>query len=121
MNYTYEDLQDAFNAGLNCPVAGATFEEYLECHKKENKIPFHPMWKKPNPSKDDERISEIVLVYEIDPVTEILVDKDLGYFNFEVSEWYVLGGFEMNLICWSEIPNPENFIKGKEWKVVNHK
>jgi len=30
--YTYKELQDAFYAGVNCPIVGATFEEYLQCH-----------------------------------------------------------------------------------------
>jgi hypothetical protein len=33
--HTYKELQDAFYAGMNCPVAGATFEEYLQCHNSE--------------------------------------------------------------------------------------
>lgn len=118
MNYNYEDLENAFGAGLNCPIAGATFEEYLECHKLENKIPFHPMWKKPNASDDDERISVMVLVYEVDPVTNIMTDKDLGYYDFESDNWSVLGGFEMELVCWSYIPDPCEFIKNKDWERI---
>jgi len=30
--YTYKELQDTFYAGVNCPIVGATFEEYLQCH-----------------------------------------------------------------------------------------
>lgn len=121
MNYTYEDLENAFMAGINCPIAGATFEEFLQCHKQENKLPFHPMWKKPEKSEDDEMRSKLVLVYEVDPVTKIHTDKDFGYFCFDSNEWSVLGEFSLELYCWAEIPSPENFIKDKDWKTVLHK
>jgi len=121
MYYTYEDLEKAFGAGLNCPIAGATFEEYLQCHKQDNKLPFHPMWKKPKPSKDDETKSVTVLLYEINPVTKITTDKDLGYFDFESGEWSVLGDFSMELYCWTDIPDPSEFVKYKDWKIVYHK
>src|SRR5690242_661331 len=38
-NYSYKDLEEAFNAGLNCPVAGATFAEWIECHNLPIKTP----------------------------------------------------------------------------------
>lgn len=33
--YSFENLKEAFDAGMNCPVAVATFEEWLECHGKK--------------------------------------------------------------------------------------
>lgn len=31
--YTEEQLKEAFNAGMNCPIAGATFEEWVKSQK----------------------------------------------------------------------------------------
>lgn len=33
--YTKEQLKGAFDAGMNCPIAGATFEEWLEISKTQ--------------------------------------------------------------------------------------
>lgn len=50
---------------------------------------------------DGEHFSKTVLVYDKD-----LDDVDLGYYDFESAKWQVMGGFQMDLICWSYIPIP---------------
>ena len=50
---------------------------------------------------EGEHFSKTVLVYDID-----LEDFDLGFYNFDTQKWDVMGGFQMALICWSDIPTP---------------
>ena len=80
---------------------------------------FHPMWKRPNQVKN-ETFSETVIVYELDHETKKVIDSDLGFYNFEKETWNVLGDFSMNLWCWTEIPNPTDFMQDKDWEVVLH-
>lgn len=89
---------------------------YFEKTKNE----FHPMWKKPEPSGDEDGYSKTVIVYELDHDTKKVVDSDLGFYNFETEKWNVLGDFSMNLWCWTEIPNPTNFMQDKDWVVELH-
>ena len=63
-------------------------------------IKYNPMIIFPE-KVDGEYFSRTVLVYDKD-----LDDVDLGFYNFDTEKWDVLGGFQMDLICWSEIPNP---------------
>ena len=62
---------------------------------------FKPMTELP-PQVESEDFSEIVLVYDTD-----LDDCDLGFYNFDTQKWDVLGGFQMNLICWRHIEKPK--------------
>jgi hypothetical protein len=82
---------------------------------------FHPMWKKPEASGDEDGYSKTVIVYELDHDTKKVIDSDLGYYNFETETWHVLGDFSMHLWCWTEIPNPTNFMQDKDWVVELHK
>ncbi|WP_312306561.1 hypothetical protein [Chryseobacterium sp.] len=50
---------------------------------------------------EGEHFSKTVLVYDKD-----LEDVDLGYYDFESQKWQVMGGFQMELICWTLIPVP---------------
>lgn len=50
---------------------------------------------------DGEHFSKTVLVYDKD-----LDDVDLDYYDFESGKWQVMGGFQMDLICWSYISIP---------------
>lgn len=50
---------------------------------------------------EGEHFSKTVLVYDKD-----LDDVDLGFYNFDTQKWDVLGGFQMDLICWSYVPMP---------------
>jgi len=80
---------------------------------------FHPMWKKPNQVKD-EHFSETVIVYELDHDTKEVQASDLGFYNFDTCEWMILGDMSMKLWCWTEIPNPSEFMKDKDWVVELH-
>lgn len=61
---------------------------------------FKPMTELP-PQVDGEIFSKTVLVFDKD-----LEDFDLGFYDFELQKWDVLGGFQMNLICWKLIETP---------------
>ena len=52
---------------------------------------------------EGEHFSRTVLVYDMD-----LEDFDLGFYNYDTQKWDVMGGFQMELICWSYIPKPHN-------------
>lgn len=52
---------------------------------------------------EGEHFSKTVLVYDSD-----LEDLDLGFYNFDTQKWDVMGGFQMELICWSYIPTPHD-------------
>ena len=88
---------------------------------------YHPMWKRPNQSKDDITFSETVIVYGVKfhkedlDISEI-DDSVMGYFNFEKQEWFVLCDESLKLICWTYVPNPQQFMKDKfrDWKVELH-
>lgn len=50
---------------------------------------------------EGEQFSRTVLLYDKD-----LDNFDLGYYDFEVQKWQAMGGFQMDIICWSYIPIP---------------
>ena len=81
---------------------------------------FYPMWKKPLQVKD-ELFSETVIVYDIDHDTKEVIASDFGFYNFDTEDWQILGDFSMKLCCWTEIPNPTQFMQDKDWVVVFHK
>lgn len=78
--------------------------------------PFFKMQHFP-PQQKDELFSETVLVFDESDNTFC----DLGYYDFEKSEWVVLGDMSMNLICWCHLPDPTEFIKTKNFKSVTHR
>lgn len=87
---------------------------------------FHPMWKRPNQVKG-ETFSETVIVYgvdfdKIDLDDSKIDDAVLGWFDFEKQEWFVHSDDSVQLICWTEIPNPQEFMKDKfrSWQVAFH-
>ena len=81
----------------------------------ENRI-YHPMFKKPK-QVENEHFSETVIVYELDGGTKEIVNFDLAYYDFEQNEWITLGFDSMVLYCWTEIPNPQEFMQNKDWPV----
>lgn len=83
-------------------------------------VNFNPMHRFPKPNKDDERLSEIVMVYEVDDYGEI-VDIDFGWYDFSQSEWNVLGENSMKLSCWCYPPDPKTYLAGKNFKTTTHK
>lgn len=79
------------------------------------KTKFFKMQHFPDKEKGEE-FSKTVLVFdEGDPNF-----CDLGYYDFEKSEWHILGDMSMKLICWCYIPDPTEFIKTKNFKSVTH-
>ncbi len=79
------------------------------------KTQFNSMKHKPPYSEDDESLSETVLVYDGDGNL-----WDLGFFSFHENEWHVLGDDSLDLICWTLLPNPNEFLKGKDLPIVQH-
>ena len=61
---------------------------------------FKPMTELP-PQVDGENFSKTVLVFDED-----LEYYDLGFYDFKLRKWLVMGGFQMNIICWKPIENP---------------
>ncbi|WP_137906135.1 hypothetical protein [Chryseobacterium sp. 2VB] len=60
-------------------------------------------------------ISELPSVVEGESfsITVLLFDKnldnfDLGYYDFDISQWVAMGGFQIEVICWSEIIMPSS-------------
>lgn len=54
------------------------------------------------PKVTGENFSETVIIYG-----EKGEYQDLGYYDYEFKEWYLLGDFQMNMICWIWIPSFE--------------
>lgn len=52
---------------------------------------------------EGEQFSQTVLLYDKD-----LDNFDLGYYDFELQKWQALGGFQMDVICWSYVSIPSN-------------
>ena len=54
-----------------------------------------------------EHFSKTVLVYDED-----LEFFDLGFYDFELEKWIVLGKYQMKLVCWNYVSTPnKNEIK----------
>lgn len=69
-------------------------------------IEFNPMTKYPQ-KIEGEHHSRTVLVYDKD-----LEDFDLGFYDYETEKWNVFGGFQMDLLCWCEVPKPKKYEVG---------
>lgn len=76
-------------------------------------IDFYPMNQPPEISEGDS-FSKTVIVYDED-----LEYSDLGFFDFESSQWHIFGEFSMNLKCWCYIPNVDT-EKVKSFKTSTH-
>lgn len=61
---------------------------------------YRPMTEFP-PIPEGEQYSKMVLVFDED-----LDDYDLGFYDFELQKWVVMGDFQMNLICWRHVEKP---------------
>jgi len=80
---------------------------------------FYPMNKLPEISVDDSTFSRTVLVY--DKTSNDHIFENLGYYDFESSEWVHFGDESMNLICWCYVPDPKEYINQKKLKTVIHR
>lgn len=88
---------------IPCDECEKKLEEKKAMDKKEElkgQLKFNPMNIFPK-KVEGEYFSKTVLVYDKD-----LDDVDLGFYNFDTQKWYVMGDFQMDLICWSYIPMP---------------
>lgn len=80
---------------VNSPIVSELFEG------GDGEKLYRPMTEFP-PITEGEQHSKMVLVFDED-----LDDCDLGFYNFDTQKWDVLGGFQMNLICWRHIEKPK--------------
>jgi len=69
-------------------------------------IEFFPMTELP-PVSEDPNFSKSVLIYDKDEYEF----AEIGYYNFETKEWKHFGDWQLEMVCWSPIPNPEEWIK----------
>lgn len=78
----------------------------------ENSTVFYPMSTIPMPDESDQTFSKTVLIYG---------DKsdfvELGYYDFEVSQWSHFGSNIFLLKCWCYLPDP-GMIANSEWPVI---
>lgn len=82
---------------------------------KENQ-PFCKMQHFPDKVKNEE-FSKTVLIFDEND-NEF---ADLGFYDFEKSEWVVLGDMSFKMICWCYLPNPSEFLKTKNYKSDTHR
>jgi hypothetical protein len=45
---------------------------------------------------------------------------EIGHYNFDTNSWSHFGENSMKLICWCYLPNPTEFLKGKNFNSVLH-
>lgn len=76
---------------------------------------FYQMQHFPQPVKG-ENFSKTVLIFDEQDNTFC----DLGYYDFEKSEWHILGDMSFNMVCWCYIPNPAAFLKTKDFSSMKH-
>lgn len=82
-----------------------------------NSEKFFPMTEIPPRSED--KFSVIVTVYE--DTGDYGVYHDLGWYDFESSEWVISGNDSMNLVCWTLIPDAQEFIKNNDLPITKHR
>jgi len=80
---------------------------------------FFPMNELPEKSVDDPSFSETVIVY--DKTSNDHIFENLGYYDFEGSEWTHFGDESMNLICWCYVPDPKKFISSNDLEIALHR
>lgn len=62
-----------------------------------------------------ETFSKTVLIYD-----EAGEYSDLGFYNFDSSEWTIFGDFSFKLACWCYIPSAKEFIEKENIILVEH-
>jgi hypothetical protein len=68
-------------------------------------IEFHPMTEFP-PREDGEEFSKTVVVY--DGRSSLVAS---GFYNYDWQSWSVFTDLEMELVCWSYRPNPDDWLR----------
>ncbi|MEO0528685.1 MAG: hypothetical protein AAFZ89_15745 [Bacteroidota bacterium] len=77
---------------------------------------FFSMDRLPEKSANDPSVSRIVIVYDKTHNKDLL--HNLGYYDFEISEWNHFGKESMQLICWCYVPNPSKFISLNDFEIA---
>lgn len=98
----------------------SAMEEAMELYhnqpEERDAVEFFTMQQFPT-QEPVETFSKTVLIYNKEDHSFC----DLGYYDFETSEWAILGDMSMKLICWCYIPDASTFINGKELKEELHR
>lgn len=94
----------------------AAMELYRTQPEEREAVGFFTMQQFPT-QEPGETFSKTVLIYNKEDNSFC----DLGYYDFETSEWAILGDMSMKLICWCYIPDASTFINGKELKEELHR
>ena len=77
--------------------------DYPTMYKNIDKfLSFKPMSEFPEQVKN-EHFSKTVLVYDED-----LDFYDLGFYDYKMKKWIILGGMQMKLVCWNYVSIPKN-------------
>lgn len=85
-------------------------------NKLKEKQTFFKMQHFPN-QVEGETFSETVLIFDQTDNSFC----DLGYYDFEKSEWVVFGDMSFKMICWCYTPNPSEFLKTKVFTSEKHR
>jgi hypothetical protein len=65
----------------------------------------------------NETFSKTVMIYNEEDNTF----AQLGYYDFEESQWIIFGNMAMKMICWCYIPDCSVFVDSNELKSEKHK
>lgn len=74
---------------------------------------FYPMTERPTRDESDTSFSKTVIVYG-----QKLNEAGLGYFDFEINEWLLLGDTTFLLKSWCYLPNLPNEVKDSAWNII---
>ena len=74
---------------------------------------FYPMTERPTRDESDTSFSKTVIVYG-----QKLNEAGLGYFDFEINEWLLLGDTTFLLKSWCYLPNLPKEAKDSTWDLI---
>ena len=74
---------------------------------------FYPMTERPTRDESDTSFSKTVIVYG-----QKLNEAGLGYFDFEINEWLLLGDTTFLLKSWCYLPSLTSDITNNEWDTI---
>ena len=100
-DYIQLQINDYVSDEIDYPTLFKNIDEFLS---------YKPMTDFPEQVKG-EHFSKTVLVYDKD-----LEFFDLGFYDFEMNKWIILGDMQMKLVCWNyvSIPNKNEIKKYKQ-------
>ena len=100
---------------VNCPLCEV--EKMKELYASWQVSPFYHMGHFPD-KEPGEDFSKTVIIFSEDTEDGYF---DIGYYDFENSDWVIFGDMSFRMICWCYAPNPVEFLKGKNLKSAEHR